>query len=217
MTKKFSRGFTLIELLVVVAIIAILASFALPAYTGVQERAKVTQDLSNLRQIGIATQMYMNDNDGVLFDATGVWMAQLLPKYLPSWKIFQSPFDQSSSRSPAEDATKAPVSYGLNENAHGTAPGDALSADKITNPSLFILFAPAQPFSKHGTDAAVTVSKTSAGPGGAQAGGTHNRGKRINACLADLHVENMLWSQFSNDTSKVGDEKAPQRWNPTAP
>ena len=52
-------------------VIAVLASIALPAYTGIQERARVVQDMSNLRQLGLATQMYMNDNDGVIFATQG--------------------------------------------------------------------------------------------------------------------------------------------------
>ena len=60
------RAFTLIELLVVIAIIAILAAIAIPAFNSALERAKATKDMSNLRQIGAATQMYMNDNNGVL-------------------------------------------------------------------------------------------------------------------------------------------------------
>src|SRR6266498_550498 len=69
MTKNFylGRAFTLIELLVVIAVIAILASVAYPVFIGAQERAKITKDMNNLRQIGLATQTYMNDNDGVLF------------------------------------------------------------------------------------------------------------------------------------------------------
>ena len=65
-----TRGFTLIELLVVIVVIAVLATIAIPAYTGIQERARVVQDMSNLRQLGLATQMYLNDNDGAIFDAS---------------------------------------------------------------------------------------------------------------------------------------------------
>lgn len=61
---KKSRAFTLIELLVVVAIIAILASFALPAYTSVQERAQQTKDLSNAKQIVLALKQFASDNNG---------------------------------------------------------------------------------------------------------------------------------------------------------
>src|SRR6266852_5379697 len=136
MQKRRPRGFTLLELLIVIAVIVILASIGYPVYIGVQERAKVTKDMSNLRQIGIATQLYMNDNDGVLPGSTTVpWMSQLHPKYLSSWNIFQSPFD---TRSPSElgDAT-TPISYGI--NAHIYPNNIAMSADKISKSTIFIL------------------------------------------------------------------------------
>jgi prepilin-type N-terminal cleavage/methylation domain-containing protein len=209
--RDLNRAFTLIEILVVVAIIAVLAAFLFPAVTGMMERGKITQDLNNLRQIGLATQIYLNDHDSVFFSPTINWMKELHPKTLPSWKIFQSPFDK---RPPSEIDAEAPVSYGFNANAHGTAATDPLSSDRIANPTAFILFAPAQPFERQGSDASVTVTKDSAGTGGATRGGTHNRGQRINTCMADLHVENMKWSDFHDDSS---DTTAQQRWNPAPP
>jgi prepilin-type N-terminal cleavage/methylation domain-containing protein len=62
--KKFTAAFTLIELLVVITIIAVLASFALPAYTAVQERAQQTKDLSNAKQISLALKQFAADNNG---------------------------------------------------------------------------------------------------------------------------------------------------------
>jgi prepilin-type N-terminal cleavage/methylation domain-containing protein/prepilin-type processing-associated H-X9-DG protein len=95
-------GFTLIELLVVIAIIAILASILFPTFAQAREKARTISCGSNLRQVGLALQMYRNDNDEMQSESspdleccdtcTGsyTWRAVLLP-YTKNNQIFVCP------------------------------------------------------------------------------------------------------------------------------
>jgi len=62
--RKTSLAFTLIELLVVIAIVALLAGLLVPALTGAKSSARSAKCKSNLRQIGLALQLYVHDNAG---------------------------------------------------------------------------------------------------------------------------------------------------------
>jgi prepilin-type N-terminal cleavage/methylation domain-containing protein len=233
MTKSsppVADAFTLIELLVVIATIGILLAIAVPAFNGVLERARVTKDLSNLRQVGAATQMYMNDNNGVFpGSATVTWMSQLElnQKYLSAWRALQSPFDKRASSEAGTGSPVSPISYGINSNIYSA--GVAISADRITKPVTFIVFSPAQDtgatvsFNTNATATAaapgVTEYAGTSSPGGAASGGTQNSRTKINALCADWHVETMLWDgtgvAFTHTNDPGGDPDGPYRWSPS--
>jgi prepilin-type N-terminal cleavage/methylation domain-containing protein len=76
-TRRAS-GFTLIELLVVIAIIAILAAILFPVFAQAREQARKAQCASNLRQIGVAFSLYLQDYDELFLNTSNpqLWMGR---------------------------------------------------------------------------------------------------------------------------------------------
>ena len=65
-------AFTLVEMLVIIAVIGVLAALLLPTLGRAKESARATACLSNLRQVGIALQLYVQDHENrlpVMYDA----------------------------------------------------------------------------------------------------------------------------------------------------
>src|ERR1043166_8688973 len=192
-----ARAVTLIELLVVIATIGILLAIVVPALNSAFERAKATKDLSNLRQIGMLMQTYLNDNDQIL-PATATWpgknaMPVLYPKYVATRKVFQSPFDKRPP-SEANDGTP-PISYSINTNMYAPSPGIDRNILKVVSPSSTFLMAPNYP------NAPGDPGNTGSWPGtadnapdlpaggGGETKGTHNNGAMINVLFCDFHTE----------------------------
>ena len=102
------KAFTLIELLVVIAIIAILAAILFPVFAQAKNAAKKTADLSNVKEIVIAEELWKTDHDGYMVQASynymsnfqptgnpypfGGWQYALMP-YMKNKDIFTSPLD----------------------------------------------------------------------------------------------------------------------------
>lgn len=97
------RAFTLIELLVVIAVIAILAALLFPVFAKARERARQTQCISNLRQIGAAVDLYRQDWDGkypwayrcdsLLMHNDHPVLSEALTGYVRDPRIWQCPSD----------------------------------------------------------------------------------------------------------------------------
>ncbi len=126
--KLRPSGFTLIELLVVISIIAILAAILFPVFAKARNKAHQTQCLSNIKQIGLAFQMYVNDYGEMLPNVynwtygwytvtspplTKMWMADLVNKlnpYIRNDNLWYCPKDPWA-RPPGEDWDDGVVSY----------------------------------------------------------------------------------------------------------
>jgi prepilin-type N-terminal cleavage/methylation domain-containing protein/prepilin-type processing-associated H-X9-DG protein len=215
---RFERAFTLIELLVVIVTIGILLAVAVPALTSALDRAKATKDMSNLRQIGLAMQTYLNDTDQIL-PATATWPGTaaspvLYPKYIATRKVFQSPFDKRAA-SEANDGTP-PVSYSINDNLYAAAVGLSGNMLKVVSPASTFMMAPNYP-SGSGDPRNVGSWPGTAGNspdlpvgGGGETRGTHSNGRQINVLFCDLHTETLIFGPagttgtFQDTTSTIG-------------
>jgi prepilin-type N-terminal cleavage/methylation domain-containing protein/prepilin-type processing-associated H-X9-DG protein len=108
--KVLARAFTLVELLVVIAIIAILAALLLPALAQAKQRAVTIKCLSNLKQIGIASVIYVDDNEDSLPQSvheglSNSWVQTLQP-LLAGTNLHRCPSDENLARY---------YSYGVND------------------------------------------------------------------------------------------------------
>ncbi len=160
-------GFSLIELLVVVALIGILASLLLPALSRTKEAARQATCINNLRQLGLAAQLYWDDHQGESFryrtesDATGdtYWFG-----WLERGSEGQRKFDRTRGAlypylggrgielCPALDYTMAEfklkatgAAYGYGYNIHVSTPANqpVIKISAVRSPALLAFLADA--------------------------------------------------------------------------
>ena len=131
MTRSPSRtnAFTLIELLVVIAIIAILAAILFPVFAQAREKARQTACLAGTRQIGIALNMYLQDNDesmplvnqGTAGGSTCPCWTDSMQTYIKSTGFYSGcpSATNVSPWQPSDPAVAATISRGKNNVVYG--------------------------------------------------------------------------------------------------
>jgi prepilin-type N-terminal cleavage/methylation domain-containing protein/prepilin-type processing-associated H-X9-DG protein len=110
--RSSRNGFTLIELLVVIAIIAILAALLFPVFAGARERGRMATCQSNLKQLGVAFDLYLSDWEDT-YPVTFFHLVGQSSYVPPNWKHLITPYVKSPG------VYRCPSSHGAEDRILG--------------------------------------------------------------------------------------------------
>ena len=212
------HGFTVTELLLSIGVIAILASLLYPTLQNARQGSLSAKCLGNLKQLGVAGQLYSNDHDGQVVpmnrDYSGapnaLWWPNLLDEYapVPQWLdkgwgnavggIYQCP------AVPGEDKIWWGGGYGMNEQ-NLSKYGSTLKYAGLSRLSKLLLFADAHvPSHSDGPSTVVGIFDPINSPwssGCNQASPRH--GGKSNVCFADGHAETVDWKDLEQNKNDI--------------
>lgn len=155
--RRIARGsrvqcaFTLIELLVVIAIIGILAGMLLPALNLAREKGRAALCISNLRQLGVAVRMYLDENEGNYpfhldysgFHGSAHLWTMMLPYVQNNAGVFNCPSDRRLITTTSASPYSNRCSYASNDyltGGYGSTIGVSSEKQVTTDASRLVLF-----------------------------------------------------------------------------
>lgn len=150
-TWKGDRGFTLVELLITIAVIAVLVALIFPISSRAMQSAQSAKCMSNLKQIGVAVNLYCNDHDGIYprsYGGGSDYYWRTLETYVgPSYTvhktgIFWCPAVAEAWRKVAANKTLTRTfpNYAMNQEISPAPSGTVARQQNIINPSRKVLF-----------------------------------------------------------------------------
>jgi prepilin-type N-terminal cleavage/methylation domain-containing protein/prepilin-type processing-associated H-X9-DG protein len=180
------KAFTLIELLVVIAIISILAAILFPVFAKAREKARQTVCLSNIKQLGLANAMYLEDwEEKVIgwrdWDANSTSVFDGLEPYIKSQGIWICPSDPLHSASAAGYAN---TSYHINQWCYSVK---LVAIDRPTEMWLFIDGSP------NGGESTVFVGPLWWGDATTPIASSDRHTGGLNVTYVDGHAKWMRW------------------------